>query len=154
MLLLTVLPGPEELGVIVGLVILLGVGLSLSGARVAINGASLFAAGSLSGFMGGLTSVGAPPMGLLYQREEARRMRATLNAFFLIGLVFSLGGLALAGRIWWEDALFAALMLPPAAAGVFAGSRLAGRFDGGAIRPAVLALVTLAALGLIGRWLL
>lgn len=153
-LLLTVLPGPEDLSVIVALVILLGVGLSLSGLRVAISDGSLFAAGALSGFMGALTSVGAPPMGLLYQREEARRMRATLNAFFLLGLTVSLAGVASAGRVGTDDALFAALMLPAAGIGVLAGGRIARRLDGAAIRPAVLALVTLAAFGLIARWAL
>ena len=92
---IAVLADKNFISVCVGISVLLGVAISLTNFAVAINPASLVAAGFMSGAMATLTSVGAPPMGLLYQRASFGHVRATLNAFFLFGALASVGALLL-----------------------------------------------------------
>ena len=53
---------PEPLAVLFSVSILLAVAMSLLGWRVAASTASLAVAGAASGFMGTITSAGAPPL--------------------------------------------------------------------------------------------
>ncbi len=46
-------------------------------------------AGLFSGFLGTLTGVGGPPMGIVYQNSKSSRVVPTLNMFFGIGASFS-----------------------------------------------------------------
>lgn len=147
-------PDPAAVAVMVALAVLVGVALSLSGLRVAISVPSLVGAGALSGLTGTLTSVGAPPMQMLYQHAAPGHARATLNAFFLIGIALSLGALAFKGQIGGSDFAFAASMAPAAAVG-FALSRPAIRaLDGRSLRPMILGLATLASAMILFRALL
>jgi type III secretory pathway component EscU len=47
----------------------------------------LMAAGFASGFMGTITSVGTPPMGLVMQNVEPGRLRATVGMFLVFGSI-------------------------------------------------------------------
>lgn len=143
--------GSPLLGPVVAAVILLGVGLSLAGLRVAKTRSTLIAAGALSGFMGTLTSVGAAPMGLIYQHEAARTARSTLNAYFLAGVLFSVAGLAVAGLLTAAHLRLAALLAPVALAGFWLAGPLARRSDRVPLRPISLGLAVLGAALLIGR---
>lgn len=145
-------PDPGAVAVLVALAVLAGVALSLSGLRLAITTPSLIGAGAVSGLTGTLTSVGAPPMALLYQHAPPARTRATLNAFFSIGVAVSLAALALRGQLRASEAAFA-LSLAPAAAVGFALARPAMRWLGGrSIRPLILGLATLASVLILLRW--
>lgn len=143
--------GSDWLGVAIALVILSGVALSLAGLSAPKTGWTLMAAGGLSGFMGTLTSVGAAPMGLIYQNEAARLARATLNAFFLIGVAASVVGLAVAGLIRAEHLIVSAALTPAVLAGVWAAGPLAQRTAETPLKPAALALASGAALLLLWR---
>lgn len=144
-------PGPDQISVAVALAVLTGVVLSLSGLRLAITDASLTGAGFLSGLMGTVTGVGAPPMGLLYQHEAARKARATLNAFFLIGLAFSLAAIIQQGLVRREDLVLSLTLLPAILIGAVAASYMAGKVANRALRPFAIGLATLAAIGLLIR---
>ncbi len=126
--------------------------LSLSGRRIAFSPKSVGAMSSLSGLMGTITSVGAPPMALIYQDRPAAIARPTLAAFFAFGCTFSLIGLHVAGWTDRQDILVAVLMLPPLFAGMFVARLLHGRFDA-RYRPALLFVSGLAATILIIRGL-
>jgi uncharacterized membrane protein YfcA len=141
----------DGIRVAVGLVVLAGVALSLSGLRVAIRPASLFLAGLASGLMGTLTAVGAPPMALLYQREPAKRARAMQNLFLLWGMVVSIGLLALAGLLGLPTLVFALALSPPMLLGLGLGQMLARRVERASLRPWALGLSTLSALALLGK---
>jgi len=147
-------PDPQAVATLVALSVLAGVALSLSGLRLAVSAPSLLGAGALSGLTGTLTSVGAPPMQLLYQHLPASRARPTLNAFFTFGIALSLAALWARGQIAAADAAFA-LSLAPAAALGFALSRPAMRALGGrSIRPLILGLASLASALILARaWL-
>lgn len=141
--------GSPWLGLSVGLVVLFGVALSLLGLRAPRNDATMLAAGGLSGFFATLTSVGAAPIGLIYQDEEAKAARGTLNLFFLVGLAFSLIGLATKGLITVSHGLFALALTPFVLLGVVLAGRFAQRMEGAPVRPLALGLATLAAIILI-----
>lgn len=146
-------PDPGSVSVLVALSVLVGVALSLSGVRLAITTPSLIGAGALSGLTGTLTSVGAPPLALLYQHAPPERTRATLNAFFTIGMALSLAALATQGQVRLSDLAFALAMAPAAVCG-FALARPAMRaLAGRSIRPLILGLATLASTMILLRWL-
>ncbi|WP_340109180.1 TSUP family transporter [Pikeienuella sp. HZG-20] len=143
--------GSRYLGLSVAAVILLGVGLSLAGLRVRKTPLMLMAAGGLSGFIGTLTSVGAAPMALIYQHDEARKARATLNTFFMFGVAGSFAALAIAGLVEVRHVRFAAAMAPMALLGIWLAGPLARRVGGMSLKPIGLSLATLGALLLIWR---
>ena len=145
-------PDPATAAALVAVAVLVGVALSLSGLRVAITRASLIGAGALSGLTGTLTSVGAPAMALLYQHAPPERTRATLNAFFTLGMALSLGALAWRGQVRAADAAFALSMAPGAAAGFLLARPAMARLGGRSVRPLVLGLAAAASALILLRW--
>lgn len=145
----SIIAGSSLLGLSVGLVVLLGVVLSLFGLRAPRNVWTMLTAGGLSGFFATLTSVGAAPMSLIYQDEEAKAARGTLNLFFLLGLIFSLVGLASKGLITTTHGLFALSLAPFVLVGVVLAGRFAKRMEGAPLRPLALFLASFAAIILI-----
>jgi uncharacterized protein len=137
----------------VGIAVLVGVGISLTNLAVAINPASLLAAGFLSGAMASLTSVGAPPMGLLYQRQAFGHVRATLNAFFLFGAVASVAALILYGLIKPSDIGLTLALLPAIGLGTLLGDHALKRLAITSLRPFTLGISTFAAVVLLARTL-
>ena len=135
-----------------GLMIGLAVFLSAFGRRIAFSRGWLLAMSTLSGIMGTITSVGAPPLALIYQDRSAATARPTLAAFFAIGCLVSLAGLYASGFAGVRDAVLAALMLPPMVLGLVIARGLRGRFDR-RYRPALLVVAGMAAAMLILRGL-
>jgi uncharacterized membrane protein YfcA len=145
-------PDPGAVAVLVAVAVLLGVAVSVAGKRVAMNRGSLVGAGLLSGLTGTLTSVGAPPVLLLYQDIPAEKARPTLNAFFLLGVALSLAALASRGRIGPDDAGFALSMAPAIAMGFAVARPVLGLLRGRSIRPLVLGLASVASVLILLRW--
>jgi len=108
---------------------ILAVGLSLSRLKLPLTPTTLMLAGSLSGLMATVTTIGGPPMALIYQNELAAKAKPTLNAFFAVGMIPSLAALWAAGVLTSADALRAALLLPAVIAGILAARGLARYID-------------------------
>lgn len=143
----------DTLSVLAGLAVLLAVATSLMRATVPVTRATTIATGMVSGAMGTATSIGGPPVALLYQHREGPRLRATLAAAFGCGIVLSLAAVAVAGAVaGWHLALAFAL-LPGTALGMVASGRLTHRVDGAWLRPIVLALAATVALVAVVRGL-
>lgn len=142
--LLAIMPGPQYFMLIFGVMIALAVLLSVAGWCLRFTTASMIGMSTLSGLMGTLTSVGAPPMALIYQNRPVHLARPTMAAFFAVGCVFSLTGLTLSGWAGPGDLLLVAIMAPAMLAGTFVARRLGRRFDR-RFRPALLAISALAA---------
>ncbi len=141
----------RALGVAVGLMVLVAVVLTVRTLRVPVNPASLVAAGLVSGVAGTATSIGGPPIALLYQHREPREIRCTLAVYFVVGSAMSLAGLGIGGALE-ERELLLALMMVPFLVGGFAVSRwLRPRVDPGHIRYAVLGVCGLSAGALLVR---
>lgn len=110
------------------------------------------AVGFLTGFLGGLTSTGGPPLVLyLYARDLEKEVRmAIMQAVFVVA---SLAKIALlpamlpAGFLTRELFLHAAILLPPMLAGVLAGIALFRKVPAKPLRTA--ALVLLLGIGVV-----
>ena len=135
--------------VLVAVLVLAGVLMTSIGWKIKTNRITLSTAGIVSGVMGTLTSVGGPPMALVYQRETAQKLRATLAGFFLVGATFSLLTLAVSGGMSKHDFALGALMLPGYVIGMIA-NRWASKFlDKGYSRVAVLTFSALSSVVLL-----
>lgn len=143
----------ETLSVLAGTGVLLAVAMSLLTTTIPVTRRTMLGAGTVSGAMGTATSIGGPFVALLYQHHQGPRLRPTLAAMFALGTVLSFAALVVTGAVgWWHVALALAL-LPGTLLGVAVSSRLTGRVDGGRLRPAVLAVATVAAAVAVGRGL-
>jgi uncharacterized protein len=137
--------------ILFAVLILLGVAMSVSGWRLQPTFGNLLAASTLSGFTGTVSSVGGPPLALVYQHQKGPHIRGTMSAIFTVGTVISLSGLWCAGK-FGRDELLVGLSLAP---GVFLGfylSRYAVRYiDGVRTRPIILIVTVLSAAAIIGK---
>jgi uncharacterized membrane protein YfcA len=144
----------DRFQVALGLLILAAVALSTWGPPLPLNPRTLTVAGIAAGIMSTFTSIGGPPMALIYQREEGPRVRGTLAAFFTIGVIFSMGGLRVAGRFGWTEVRLAAALLPGIVLG-FLLSRWSARWlDRGHTRALVLVTSAVAATLVVVRGLM
>jgi uncharacterized membrane protein YfcA len=144
----------RALGIVVGGMVLAVVVLSIRAAVVPRNRVTLVTAGVISGVTGTATSIGGPPVALLYQDESGPRVRATLSFYFTIGNSVALAALALSGHLPAQDVV-AGLVFAGCAAAGFAGAAGLRRFlDAGRTRAAVLAAAAGSALVLIAHSLL
>ena len=140
---------PRALAAVVGVMVLVAVTLSVWALRVRITPVSLVTAGALSGFAGTATTVGGPPMALLYQYEAPERVRATLAAFFLFGGAISLFSLAVGGQLDSRTVAAGVAAIPCVGVGFLLGSRIRRWVDPGRLRAVLLCVVTVSALGLL-----
>ncbi len=157
------LPGSVVAGLVIGLaprnvfaltfavLILLAVALSVTVPRVRATPVTLGVAGFGSGLMGTITSVGAPPIGIVMQNEAPARVRATVGAFLFVGAIVSVSVLAWAGRFGLREAGLGALMLLPMALGFRLSTAMVRRVDAGAVRRVVLGVSTVSAIVLIAQ---
>lgn len=138
-------------GVLFALLILLAVVLSLLGWRLLPTRNNLITAGVLSGYMGTITSVGAPPVALVYQHRAAEVIRPTMATFLFIGAGMSIVTLALAGRFGATEFVLGVLMLPPLLLGFYLSRFILPLVDRGFVRPLILGITGLAAVALLIR---
>lgn len=131
--------------------VILAVVLSASGVTFEPTPRRAAIAGALSGFMGTLSSIGGPPMALLYQNAEGPRFRSTLAGFFSVGVVISLVALVAVGRFRLTDLLLAAVLIPGGLGGFALSRFVAPWMDRRGVRPFVLGLSFLAAAGVLWR---
>ncbi|HZJ04632.1 MAG TPA: sulfite exporter TauE/SafE family protein [Nocardioidaceae bacterium] len=141
----------REMGIAVGLMVLLSVILTVGSLRLPVSRRNLLAAGFVSGITGTATSIGGPPMAILYQHREPLQIRTTLAIYFMLGAAFSLVGLGVAGSLTLEPLLLAVLLLPCLVVG-FLVSRVLHRYlPSHHVRPGVLLVCALSAVVLLVR---
>ena len=137
------------LAVMVAASVLLAVLASITGRLFEPTGRALVVAGLASGFAGTTTGVGGPPMALTYQNSDPATMRATISAFFAIGSLMSLAALALAGEVGMRQLQLTLLILPGVGLGVVTSRRVKDHLRPDVVRPAVLAICTVASVALL-----
>ncbi len=140
---------PKTLSLVIGGLILAAVGISACGVHVAPTRRHVFLAGMVSGVMGTISAVGGPPMALIYQKEEAARMRGTLAAYFSAGAIISLIALIPAGRLGQKEFGAALILLPGAAIGFYLSSFATRFFSKNTLRLAVLIIAALGGLTIV-----
>jgi uncharacterized membrane protein YfcA len=141
----------EQLGVALALMVLLAVALSVRTVRVPVNPGTLVAAGLVAGATGTATSVGGPPIALLYQRWSPEVARATMSVFFFVGVILSLAALAISGSLGREPSLLALVMSPGVLLGYVVGRRTRGLVDRELFRRGVLVVCAVSAVILLTR---
>lgn len=129
---------PDEMALPVAAIVLLGVALSATRLHLRPTVGTLLGAGALSGFMGTASSIGGPPIALVYQHAAGPRLRATLGGYFAIGSVISLFALWWIGRFGRDEVGLGLALLPAVLVGFAASGRIARFLDGGYTRAAVL----------------
>lgn len=154
-------PGSLVAGLVIGLMpqsafammfaflTLAAIALSLWGPRIRATPFMLATAGLASGFMGTVTSVGTPPMGLVMQNMEPPRLRATIGLFLIGGSTVSLVVLGVVGRFGLIDLQRSFLLIPPMFLGFWLSSSIKQHIQPVMIRHIVLTVCALSALMLL-----
>ncbi|MEO5652818.1 MAG: sulfite exporter TauE/SafE family protein [Marmoricola sp.] len=141
----------RALGLAVAVMVLLSVAVTLRAVRVPVNRPTLTAAGLVAGVTATTTSIGGPPVALLYQHRSATQIRSTLGVFFAVGALISLIGIGLGGGLDTRAIGLGIALSPTLLVGAFAGVRLRAVFPEPATRYAVLAVCAASALVLLVR---
>lgn len=139
------------LGVLVGVMVLVAVVLTALVIRLPMRPGVLAGAGVVSGLTGTTTSIGGPPLALVYQHVTGPRLRGTLAAYFAGGGVLSLAGLGLAGELDAAQGMAALLLTPFLLVGFLLGGPVRRHVDAGRTRVAVLVICACSALVLLAR---
>ncbi len=124
-LLLAALP-ERALALTLACVVLGGVALTSTGWIPAPHRRNLMLAGATSGVLGTATSIGGPPMALVWQNTTGARLRGTMSGFFLVGSLMSIAVLAVTGAVGWHTIWTFATLMPAVAIG-YGLSRLVNR---------------------------
>lgn len=152
-IILTLIP-QKDLSILFGAMVLFAVCISFAGFPFPVSTKNILAAGIASGIMGTTSSIGGPPIALVYQKHKGPTIRGTLSGIFIFGTIISLVTLAIIGRFGLREVQVTAALLP----GIFVGFLLSNRstkiLDSGFIRPAVLITSALSGIAVILRSLL
>ncbi|MGH3662939.1 MAG: TSUP family transporter [Micromonosporaceae bacterium] len=151
---LVAVASPRLLGALVGAAVLGGVLVTARTVEIPIRRSSLVVAGAVAGVSATTTSIGGPPLALLYQHTPGPRMRGTLGVFFLAGALLSLLALAVTRELELREVLAGGFMLPFMAAGFSLSTPLRRRLDAGWLRHAVLLVAGVSAIVLLARSIL
>lgn len=144
----------DTLGLMVGVFVLVAVGLSLISWRPKPSPMALSIGALVSGVGGTATSIGGPPIALVYQHQRPAMLRSTLALYFLVGSIVSLAALALYGQLGWHQIRAGLLLLPFVAAGFISSLYLRRHLDPEKVRSLVLLVSGVSAVILIVRALL
>ena len=103
-------------------------------------------AGSLSGILGGLFSMGGPPVVIYYMESEKQPVHymATIQAYFTISNIYSIGVKVSAGFVTSNVLACFAIGLVGVVAGLVVGSRVFDKMDGPKIKKAVYIIMALS----------
>lgn len=134
-----------------GVVVLFAVSITVGGIRIPENSLNLSIAGTLSGIMGTIASIGGPPMALILQHGSGARIRTSLSGFFLAGTLISVITLVFVGGFGWRQLVLGLSTLPGAMIGFLLSSRIFPWLDGRYTRAMVLSVATISALVVIAN---
>lgn len=145
---------PKGFELAFGLLILIGVGLSLGGLRPRLNARNSTLAGAASTYMGTITAVGGPPIALIYQDQKGPLVRANMSAFFLAASLLSVSALFASGYLGSTELVLMGLTLPGVLVGFWLSGRLVNRLGLDRIRPFILGIAALAGVAALTRGLM
>jgi uncharacterized membrane protein YfcA len=140
-----------QLGVAVAVMVLVVVALTVHTIVLPVTRTSLMITGFISGITGTATSIGGPPMALLYQHRDPRQLRCTLAVYFLIGAALSLAGLAIGGSLHRHELAVALTLSPMLGFGFITSRLLHRRVDPVHLRAGVLIVCAAGSLVLLIR---
>ncbi len=110
---------------------------------------------SIAGFFSGasalISSIGGPPLAVLYRDAAGGTLRSSLGAIFAIGIVITIGVRALGDQIAASDLVIAVWLFPMVLIGIRLSSLWIGRVEGPFLRRGILIVATVSAIGLFVR---
>lgn len=134
------LAAPRTLDLVLAGCVLVAVLALLTGLRIPRNAVTQFIAGLLSSVGAVVSSIGGPPIALLYREERGPVLRATLAAVFAVGLFMTISARAVTGEISGVDLQVASVLWPGILVALWVSRRLAHRVEGDILRHAILVL--------------
>jgi len=137
------------LALALGVAVLVAVAVSAWSPPFHADHRSIATAGAVSGFMGTATGVGGPPMAIVFQRSHPPTVRATLAAYFSIGAVISLVGLAIGGAVDAHAVRLTVLLLPGVAVGLWLSRHVRHHLLGHRFRTVLLVVSAASAIVLL-----
>ena len=144
----------NNLGMVFGTVILLGILITASGIELRRTRFTALVSGALSGAMGTSSGIGAPLLALLYQKESGPRVRSTLAVLYTGASVLILLILFGFDKFSATEVRSGALLMPGFLLGYWVAKRFTPHLDHGGTRIAVLSVSGAAAVALMVRSLL
>ncbi|NND03775.1 MAG: sulfite exporter TauE/SafE family protein [Acidimicrobiia bacterium] len=139
------------LDVMIGSLVLIAVVILATGIHIRRNRTIEFSAGVFAGVSSYVSTIGGPPMALLYSRSEGATIRSTLGLIFFVGTSITAVVRILAGDITRSDWILGAALLPAAAIGFSLSSWLKERASPGQLRVAIVVVSSVAAGALLLR---
>ena len=134
-----------------GSLVLLAVLLSLIHPRILLSSRTVFAATLLSGLMGTLSSIGGPPLALVYQHVRGPALRANLSVLFVLGTLISLASLFTVGRFGQAELQASAWLALGIVPGIVLSPPLKRHMDSRSVRPYLLLMCVLSAVAVLLR---
>jgi hypothetical protein len=143
----------DAISITAAVMILSAVALSFSGLELHSEPSRglLVGVGALSGIMSTLSSVGGPPIALVYQDQRGPRLRSTLSGYFILGTIISLIGLLTVGEYGLPELRATAVLLPAVVAGYLLSGPLISYLDRGYTRIAILLVSAASSVVLLVR---
>ena len=140
-----------NLGVVFGVVIMIGILLTVSGLHVPLTRLTALVSGALSGAMGTSSGIGAPLLAILYQNESGPKVRATLAVLYCGASILILLILLSFKQFSMAHALAGFQLMPGFVLGYWVANYFTPHIDRGGTRIAVLGVSAAAATLLIVR---
>lgn len=135
----------QTFAIVFSVAVLSVVAISFAGFSVPFNTTNLAIASGISGISNTISSIGGPPMAIMYQSQRGDHIRATLAAIFAIGSLISILSLAAVGEFGTRDLVLGLCLTPGLGLGFAISRHTTRRIDGAALRPLVLGVAGAAA---------
>ncbi|MCL7942442.1 sulfite exporter TauE/SafE family protein [Marinobacter sp. ATCH36] len=145
---------PKGFELVFGILILIGVMLSVAGLRPALNARNSILAGAASTYMGTITAVGGPPIALIYQNQKGPLVRANMSAFFLVASFFSIAALVASDYLGLRELQLFAVTFPGVLIGFWLSGKLVNRMPFEGLRPVILGIAAIAGMAALVRGLM
>ena len=130
--------------------VLIGVAFTLVGWKRP----NMMIAGAASGLFGTSTGIGGPPIALIMRSADGSTARATISAYFVVGSLLSLTGLAVGGQLSLTHLLYAAGWAPFMVVGILLSGFVIKRASTPLLQALAAGISVLGALIVIGQALL
>ena len=104
--------------------------------------------------MSTISSIGGPPVALVYQNTSGSELRGNLAMLFTMGCVISLTALTIIGRFHLQDVYYSLLLIIGVIVGVLCSGPFKRLIDKQSVRPWLLALCSLSAVLVLARALI
>ena len=143
---LLVLVPVSFLSVLVGLLITALALLSFFNPNFEVTNKTRVVGGMASGITSTTAAIGGPPLALIYQDRSGAELRSTLSVSFVVGIIMSLAGLALTGKVQGWHFLLALQLLPGLLVGLWSSRWIIRYLDERWLRSTVLTFAAVAGL--------